>query len=72
MRHTLTFAAIALALSMPSIAADKNAAEPARWDVSAAHGPTTTAKFTTDEGTWLDLDVSPDGKQIAFSLLGDL
>jgi Tol biopolymer transport system component len=28
--------------------------------------------FTTDEGTWLSLDVSPDGKNIAFELLGDI
>ena len=26
----------------------------------------------TDEGTWMSLDVSPDGKQIAFDLMGDL
>jgi imidazolonepropionase-like amidohydrolase/Tol biopolymer transport system component len=33
---------------------------------------TRTLKFTTDEGTWISLDVSPDGKTIAFDLLGDL
>ena len=31
-----------------------------------------TFRLQTDEGTWIPLDVSPDGKQIAFALLGDL
>ncbi len=31
-----------------------------------------TIEFTTDEGTWVSLDVSPDGKNIVFDLLGDL
>jgi Tol biopolymer transport system component len=31
-----------------------------------------TVAFETDEGTWLSLDVSPDGKTIAFELLGDI
>jgi len=34
--------------------------------------PARTIEFTTEEGTWLSLDVSPDGKTIVFELLGDL
>ena len=34
--------------------------------------PTRKIEFTTDEGTWLSLDVSPDGKTIAFELVGDI
>lgn len=44
----------------------------AKWDVSAKHGPTTDIEFDTDEGTWIAVDVSPDGKQIVFDLLGDI
>jgi len=31
-----------------------------------------TIKFSTNEGTWMSLDVSPDGKTIVFDLLGDI
>ncbi len=31
-----------------------------------------TIDFQTNEGTWMSLDVSPDGKTIVFDLLGDL
>ncbi len=34
--------------------------------------PTRKIEFTTDEGTWMSVDVSPDGQQIVFDLLGDL
>ncbi|CAN5635548.1 hypothetical protein BH23GEM3_BH23GEM3_13580 [soil metagenome] len=44
----------------------------AKWDVAAAHGPTRDLAFDTDEGTWMSLDVSPDGRQIVFDLLGDI
>ena len=30
--------------------------------------PDRTIEFTTDEGTWVSLDVSPDGKTIVFEL----
>src|SRR5579871_1524099 len=45
-------------------------------DSTAGRGlPLTPAhqlKFTTDEGTWLSLDLSPDGNTIVFEMLGDL
>ena len=31
-----------------------------------------THSFTTDEGTWMNLDVSPDGQTIVFDMLGDI
>src|SRR5262245_56897892 len=34
--------------------------------------PARTAKFTTSKGSWMSLDVSPDGRTLVFDLLGDL
>ncbi len=34
--------------------------------------PKRTISFTTDQGTWISLDVSPDGKTIVFDLMGDI
>ena len=34
--------------------------------------PEREVSFTTAEGTWMSLDVSPDGKTIAFDLMGDI
>ncbi|NEW79890.1 MAG: amidohydrolase family protein [Gelidibacter sp.] len=48
--------------------------ETPKWDV-ANPGATfnyKTHNFSTNEGTWMNLDVSPDGKTIIFDLLGDI
>ena len=34
--------------------------------------PSRTLSFTTDEGTWISVDVHPDGTELVFELLGDL
>ena len=45
-----------------------------KWDVNDPPGDWEwqDLNFTTDEGTWMNLDVSPDGKTIVFDLLGDI
>ena len=44
-----------------------------KWDVAAPPGLTVRQiNIDTDEGSWMNLDVSPDGKTIAFDLLGDI
>jgi Tol biopolymer transport system component len=34
--------------------------------------PEREVRFTAEEGTWLSIDVSPDGKTLAFDLMGDI
>ena len=42
------------------------------WDIRAPHGPGQEVRFTTHEGTWMGVDISPDGTTLLFDLLGDL
>lgn len=66
---TALFASTALAI--PAIAQDKP--ETPKWDVNAPPGMTTRQiGIDTAEGSWMNLDVSPDGRTIAFDLLGDI
>jgi imidazolonepropionase-like amidohydrolase/Tol biopolymer transport system component len=60
--------AIALLFVLP---AGAQAKEPA-WDVAAPPGAALSVPIDVQQGTWMSLDVSPDGKTIAFDLLGDL
>ena len=48
--------------------------ETKKWDVSNPKGEWNfkELKLKTDEGTWMNLDVSPNGKEIVFDLLGDI
>ncbi len=50
----------------------KDAKEEAKWDVLNPPGGQRTVSIDTNETTWSNLDVSPDGKTIVFDMLGDL
>src|SRR5262245_30973054 len=64
----IPFLAAVFALMLASPHAQDNK----KWDVAADLGPTQKLAFDTSEGTWMNVDVSPDGKQIVFDLLGDI
>jgi len=42
------------------------------WDVNKPPGVARTITLDTRTGTWMSVDVSPDGKSLVFDLLGDL
>ncbi|MFT5278048.1 MAG: Tol biopolymer transport system component/imidazolonepropionase-like amidohydrolase [Glaciecola sp.] len=44
----------------------------ATWDVLNPPMPLSTLEITTQETTWSSLDVSPDGKQFVFDMLGNI
>src|SRR5262249_42439808 len=53
----------------PTAAADADKKDKEKKDLPLT--PTRTIEFSTDEGTWISLDISPDGKSLIFELLGD-
>ncbi len=60
-------------LAMPTIAFAQDDKKDEKWDVEAPRGATIEqVPIQTDEGTWMDVDVSPDGETIAFNVLGDI
>lgn len=43
-----------------------------KWDVNNPPGEKVMVDINTETGTWMNLDVSPDGQTIVFDLLGDI
>lgn len=54
-------------ISSIAVAQDKD-----KWDVNNPDLPLKNFSFTCQEGTWMNLDVSPDGQQLIFDMLGDI
>jgi Tol biopolymer transport system component/imidazolonepropionase-like amidohydrolase len=46
--------------------------EAPKWDVNAPGGPSRETPIDVTSGTWMSVDVSPDGGELVFDLLGDV
>ncbi len=56
----------------PSPAPAPEAASTDEWDVANPPLPRRQVNIDVTEGTWMDVDISPDGRTVAFDLLGDI
>lgn len=73
MRHITAALLTGAACIAAPLAAQEPDTKPEKWDIEAPKGATIRqVPIATDQGTWMDVDVSPDGRSLAFSLLGDI
>lgn len=72
--RVIFFAGLLLVTTAPAIAAPEEKAdeESKEWEVAAPGLPTHETTIKTETGTWMSLDLSPDGKHIVFDMLGDI
>ena len=61
----------ASALAAATVFAEENA-EDNGWDVNDIPGEARSIEIDVTSGTWMSLDVSPDGQTITFDMLGDI
>jgi Tol biopolymer transport system component/imidazolonepropionase-like amidohydrolase len=71
-RRVLASLALGTALTWPLLAQEQSSTAPPAPADGLVLRPERTIDFTTDEVTWMSIDVSPDGQTIVFDLLGDL
>ena len=76
-RPAAALALVVLTLGTPRVAAcgDEDAgakSKRGKWSVEDPGGPYRTFEMEATEGTWMAVDVSPDGRTLAFDLLGDI
>ncbi|OUS68670.1 amidohydrolase [Pseudoalteromonas sp. A601] len=68
--QTALAVSVSLALYSNVHAADN--VDDKKWQVDAPQGKFVDATINVNQGTWMNIDVSPDGDTIVFDLLGDI
>ncbi len=69
----ILMAGASAAIAQSAAQAPATPPKPPKWDVNAPTGMTTRSiRIAVDNGSWMNIDVSRDGRLIAFDLLGDI
>ncbi|RUO29065.1 amidohydrolase family protein [Aliidiomarina sanyensis] len=66
-KQWLSIAGVAAALCFSSATVANE-----RWSVNEPMGEFKTVQVNTDEGTWMSVNISPDGEYVVFDMLGDI
>ncbi|HEX4971521.1 MAG TPA: hypothetical protein VFV69_10715, partial [Steroidobacteraceae bacterium] len=68
--RSIVAASLLATAAAATFAAQEEKKEP--WNVSSPPGERRDIPIDTKSGTWMSVDVSPDGKRIVFDMLGDI
>ncbi|UOB74713.1 amidohydrolase family protein [Pseudoalteromonas sp. APM04] len=69
--HTALALSVSLAIGQAH-AESTDKKDEQKWQVDSPKGQFVDAKISVEQGTWMNIDISPDGKTIVFDLLGDI
>jgi imidazolonepropionase-like amidohydrolase/Tol biopolymer transport system component len=69
---TLTLGVNSAAVSVQNNSEKAESAAVEKWTVNNPQGEFTSAKIDVRQGTWMNVDISPNGKSLVFDLLGDI
>ncbi|NMP15251.1 amidohydrolase family protein [Thalassotalea sp. Y01] len=65
--------AVSLLLASSAVYAEEAETEESKeWSVNEPQGEFYDVNINVDQGTWMNVDISPDGKTLVFDLLGDI
>ncbi|WP_223787688.1 amidohydrolase family protein [Marinicella meishanensis] len=70
--YLLLMTAVLMPLWASAEAANEATEKPTEWDVNKPPGEAVMVDINTTTGTWMNVDVSPDGRLLVFDLLGDI